>query len=318
MEIYEITTIGQSNREAFRGYLPPEVYRQLEPGGEAMALGALRDGWAVGALAFEVLTGSVNILSLAVDSSAGAAHCGADLLQTLVEAIQGNEALYSAYSIFAPESDEVRQTLSIAYLAADFALSVTESKRYVLSLEKLMDSSELASETKTGQLALLSDLPGGGLTLLNTFLRSNPMAYIDIPVIEGDLLTEISVLSFGDDRRPDAALLFNNRTDAGFSLALLLFQDKAAARKGMPMLRLAMEAIQKVFPPETIVTVDGVNDFGNALIGKLAKDAIIGETPVILADWQRTALPSPPSLAEMVFDYLEEEALREGGSVHAH
>jgi hypothetical protein len=306
MEIYEITTIGQSNREAFRGYISPEVYRQLEPSGEAMALGALRDGWAVGALTFEVWEGSLNILSLGVDPSVNEDICRVELLDFLIQVIQDNKNIHSIQSVFFPASEEERLALTISYLTAGFAVSVTESKRYVLSLEKLADSQELTSGAGAGQFRFLSDLQGQGLTLLNAFLRANPSAYIDLPILDGDLIAEISLLSFAEDRSPDAALLFSHRTHSGVSLSLIALKDKAAARKGMPLLRLAAEQVQKRFPPETKVTVDGVNDFGNALVSKLAKDAILYETPALLADWQHSPLPALPSLAEMIVAYMED------------
>jgi hypothetical protein len=317
MGCFEITSIGKNNREAFRSYIPAGIFRQLKSGSGPLALGVLSEGWGVGALTFELRETRAQILSLCIDPTHYTESCAANLLQSLVEIILEDKNIRSIEGLFVPKDTKESWAMTMAYGMAGFTLGETAVKSYTVSLGNLLKAHGQKNERTDDRVVLLSDLPENRLSLLNRFLRANPMAYIDLPVREGDLIPEISVISLDAEGEPDGALLCNNRTDTGFSLALLVFRDKAAARKGMPMLRLAMGAAGKLFAPETNVQICGVNDFGNALIGKLTKGAILRQMPMIRAVWQPDASPKSPSAADLIFHSLEEMWHNEGGLPYA-
>jgi hypothetical protein len=307
---FEITTVGESNRGAFTGYIPSDALRLLTSSPNVLALGALSGGWAVGALVFEVRGGNVNILSLCVDPSCYQEGAGVDLLLSLQDIVQKSDEVLSISGVFAASNADEQLALSVAYLEAGFTLAESESKRYVLSLDRLLESKELQGGGSVHKsVHLLSDLPEEGLKLLNRFLYENDNAYIDLPLQKGDLLSEISVLSMGDNNRPDGAVLFNNRTNSGFTLALMLFKDRAASLKAMPMLRTVMEAARKTFRPGMEVRICALNEFSDALVRKLAKDALLYTSSAMQVEWlksERGLDADDPSFAELVVDYIED------------
>jgi hypothetical protein len=292
MEIYDITSIGGSNLEAFSVFMPEHLARRLGKDPGLFAIGAIHEGYASGALVFSTSEDTVWIESLDfVRVGEVERTCAQDLLAALADIAQNDEELRGITAIFSEDRPGDVDALLSAYREGGYLVEKIPSGAYAFSLSDALAAPAFAGkgEEGTGGVKPLSALKKADLNALNRYLAATEGAYIDLPLAPEDYIQEMSVLSEGDGKSPDGVLLFDHPREDEFSLALFLLSGKNAPVRALPMLRKALKAAEKQFPPHTTVNVACVTDASRALLFKLIGQDALKEIAVYEANLPLTS-----------------------------
>jgi hypothetical protein len=262
-------------------------------------------------LVFSPSKGGIDILSLRVDPKYYFETCAVNLLKELLAIAKNSGAAKAITAFFTPSSEAERVAFQTAYEICGFQVERTGSILYETSLAALRNVTWISKWSDAGEgadlLKFLSETDRYNNKALNAFLSGRDGVYVDLPLENAGIISEISVISFDGKGGINGALLFTGG-DGAITLAALALNGREAIRSAMPMLSKALSAAGLLYSQETVLYIGAITESSRALVNKLAADTEIKALEGYRAEWLHD-IPAPDlrTAGELAFDLLELE-----------
>ena len=291
-EMY-VTILHKDNAAPFAPYLLPQVGRALGAGEDIAGLGAIKDGHAVGALAFRVDDGVLRILSLYVDTAARRQGVGTVLLEALAEVIEAmDEEIEDVQTDYLTDTADEEAAAAFLDDAGFEVLRVTE-RFFSVDTEKLHEQ-PLLKEAFTGNFTADAHVrPFSALTpeQLRELEADETVPFKLKPsAMENSPLRQGSV-AWVEDSRVLAWLLCYQGFDGEIVLSAACKRDGAPTQSFVRLVQAFANRCYMILGHDYTVYISAIDDYAASLVKKLA-DGTQKEYKQVVARIDRTALRS--------------------------
>lgn len=267
----DVTLIGEDNLQYFERLLYPETVRTLRAGQPILALGAVDNGMACGALAGWPEGDVFIIQSIFVTSSCRGRGAGKALLDELVRLCS-----------FLPELEKIRCSFTIScedhkklsdYLGKQgFHFEDIEDGVVSVPLSALQELAFYRNTNPAFRAYALSELSDRMLRGLDKRLTTEAGPVLQQPLEKAPLERDLSTATLAGTSI-DGCLLFEKSGDGRLALR---YADAGANQSGGVFTSLLLKSYQmaiKKYPPDTEVLIQPVTELSQALVKRLAPNA---------------------------------------------
>ena len=267
----EVTLIDKDNLQYFESLLFPQTVKLLRADQPYLALGAVDDGTACGALGGGPQGGDFFVEQLYVCPSCRGRGAGTALLKELVRLcafLPEIRELRCSYTVHCSDHEKLRGFLE----KQGFRSEKLEDGFVSVPLSALAELAFYKTTKPAYRSYSLSELPESLLRGLDKRLALDAGPVLRQSLEKAPLDTDLSSATVAENKI-DGCLLFERLADGRLSLS---YADAGASQSGGVFSSLLIKSYQtalKKYPADTEVLIQPVTELSQALVKKLAPEA---------------------------------------------
>ncbi len=264
-EVMDIVSVGSSNKQAFRSYLPEDLFDKL-PSAGLTAIGVVEHRVALGVLVARIENREATVVWLFVNEFDRFRGAAALMLEALEQAARkgGLTRLDAAL----PEGEN-REALCHLFSAAGYQIAPDEEGQFSFTVAQLPSDITGAGMAGAGRVVPLGEVDPGALRAFSAALQLMD-APVELPIVAAEYLPASRAAV--KDGKVDGLCLIRQLDEETLELSYLHAEPEA--RLTIPaMLASCATEVAAGFPAEAVVTLQPAGDAAIKMLRKLIPDA---------------------------------------------
>jgi|GEM_PF-986172 len=270
----QVAAISNEDRGLFLPFLTPEVGDLLMSGFPMTALGLLDDETACGILTgFLESSSTFRINGLYVAPGFRRRGGAALLLQTLGDLLEPELQVTDVVASYAETSPDVA-LLTPLFKSAGFVEEEGDSVLYGISLGEVCKGAffTASGDSSGSRLLPFASIPELYIRQLDHLFRRKDLPLLNKPLTKAPMDRDVSVGYYAENAI-QAFILFVHHMSGVLNLAYAYTgSGKAASRLFPSLLRKACRLAAGKYPPDTLLTIEAVNQISASLVERILRD----------------------------------------------